>query len=254
VYRGGVQIGTATGTAYTNSGLSASTLYCYTVAAYDNAGNTSTQSVQSCATTLASIPAAPSGLTATAVATNQINLSWTDNSNNETGFKVERATSSGGPWTQIGTTGAGVSSYSSSGLSASTTYYYRVRATNSAGDSGYTAVASATTSAGADTTAPSVPSGLTATAVSSNQVNLSWSASTDTGGSGLAGYKVYRGGVQIGTTTSTGYMDNSAPAGVQNCYTVAAYDNAGNASAQSSSSCASAGETFRIFGISTADP
>ena len=238
VYRGGVQIATTTATTYSSSGLSAGTQYCYTVAAYDAAGNTSASSSSACATTLASIPAAPSNLQASAVATNQINLSWTDNATTETGFKVERATSASGPWTQIGTTAAGVSSYSSSGLTASTTYYYRVRATNSAGDSAYSAVASATTPAAPDTTPPSVPTGLTATAASTNQINLTWSGSTDSGGSGLVGYKVYRGGVQIATSATTNFTNTGLSPSTQYCYTVAAYDNAGNTSSQSSSACA----------------
>jgi hypothetical protein len=72
-----------------------------------------------------------------------INLAWTDNSLNEVGFKVERASSSTGPWTQIGlTTQTG---YGDSGLPASTTFWYRVRAYNTAGDSGYTNTSSSTT-------------------------------------------------------------------------------------------------------------
>ena len=86
-----------------------------------------------------SAPAAPSGLTATAASSSQINLSWTDNSNNETGFKIDQATDCG--FTQNLTTvtvGANVTTYSATGLSASTTYYYRVRATNANGDSANT--------------------------------------------------------------------------------------------------------------------
>jgi hypothetical protein len=90
-------------------------------------------------------PAAPTGLAASAVSSSQINLSWTDNASNETGFKIERKTGSGGTWSQVATVGAGVTGYSNTGLSASTTYTYRVRATNSAGDSGYSNEANATT-------------------------------------------------------------------------------------------------------------
>lgn len=91
------------------------------------------------------VPNAPSGLTATMISTNQINLSWTDNSNTETGHKIERALSASGPWTQIATVGANVKTYQNTGLSMNTTYYYRVRAYSSLGDSAYSNVASATT-------------------------------------------------------------------------------------------------------------
>ncbi|NJM16738.1 MAG: carbohydrate-binding protein, partial [Bacteroidales bacterium] len=78
------------------------------------------------------VPAAPSALGATATSSTQINIAWIDNSNNETGFKIERKTGSSGTFAEIATAGAGVSAYSNTGLSASTTYYYRVRAYNSA--------------------------------------------------------------------------------------------------------------------------
>jgi uncharacterized protein (AIM24 family) len=90
-----------------------------------------------------------------------------------------------------------------------------------------------------DMTAPPMPSGLTATAVSSSQINQSWSAVVDTtGGSGLAGYKVYRSVTQIGTTTATNYSDYGLTANTQYCYRVASYDNAGNASGQCTQVCA----------------
>jgi hypothetical protein len=90
-------------------------------------------------------PAPPTGLKATPVSRSQINLTWTDNSNNESGFKIERATSSSGPFQPIATAGANATSYSSTGLARNTTYYYRVCATNDGGDSGYSNTASAKT-------------------------------------------------------------------------------------------------------------
>src|SRR6266568_4864874 len=95
------------------------------------------------------LPAAPSNLAATAVSSSQINLSWQDNSSNESGFNIERAPTSSGAWTQIGSVGAGATTYANTGLSASTTYYYRVYAYNSKGNSGYSAVVGATTQAAA---------------------------------------------------------------------------------------------------------
>jgi hypothetical protein len=91
-------------------------------------------------------PPAPYNLSATAASASQINLRWVDASSNESGFIVQRSTSSSGPWTQVGTAGANAISWSNTGLAASTAYYYRVCAYNSRGSSAYTAVASATTS------------------------------------------------------------------------------------------------------------
>src|SRR5207244_18155 len=90
-------------------------------------------------------PAAPSNLSASALSSSQINLTWQDNSGNETGFRIERAGSSSGPWSQIATVGAGVKSYANAGLSGGTTYYYRVRAYNSRGSSSYSNTAVGTT-------------------------------------------------------------------------------------------------------------
>lgn len=92
------------------------------------------------------VPAAPSALTASASGSGTINVSWTDNSTNETGFKLERKTGSTGTWSEIaGAIAANTTTFSNSGLTASTTYYYRVRSYNSAGNSTYSNEASATT-------------------------------------------------------------------------------------------------------------
>ncbi len=80
-------------------------------------------------------PAAPSGLAASGASASQMNLTWTDNSGNESNFVVARSTSSGGPYADIATLGANTTSYGDSGLAANTTYYYVVRATNSGGAS-----------------------------------------------------------------------------------------------------------------------
>jgi hypothetical protein len=88
----------------------------------------------------------------------------------------------------------------------------------------------------ADTTSPTVPAGLTATAASSSQINLSWTASTDN--VGVAGYKVFRGGTQVGTSAATSYSDSGLAASTSYTYTVAANDAAGNTSAQSAGASA----------------
>ena len=96
-----------------------------------------------------SVPPAPSGLHATAASSSQINLAWTDNANNESGYVLSRSTASGGPYFDIATSPANTTNHTDTGLAASTTYFYRVRATNSLGSSPNSAPASATTLSGA---------------------------------------------------------------------------------------------------------
>ncbi len=90
-------------------------------------------------------PTAPTGLSASAVSTSQIDLSWTDNSTDETAFHIERSPSGSGSWTEIATVGANTTAYSDTGLPASTGYDYRVRANGPGGYSAYSDTASATT-------------------------------------------------------------------------------------------------------------
>lgn len=106
--------------------------------------NTPLPTATSIPTSVPQTPAAPSSLTATAVSRSQINLSWTDNAGNEDGFKIERSTD-GVNFTQIATVGANVPTYSNTGLAKNRTYYYRVRAYNSAGNSAYSNTANART-------------------------------------------------------------------------------------------------------------
>ena len=87
-----------------------------------------------------------------------------------------------------------------------------------------------------DTSAPTTPpTGLSASAVSSSRIDLSWTASTDN--VGVVGYRIYRGGVYLKSVTSTSASDESLSASTQYCYTVAAYDAAGNVSSQSGQAC-----------------
>ncbi len=180
-------------------------------------------------------PTAPATLTAAAASPTQANLSWPTATDNigVTGYQVERCQGAGcSSFTQVGTT-TGATTYSDTGLSASTSYSYRVRATDAAGNLGaYSPTATATTPAASDTTAPSVPTGLNGTGTSLSQTSLNWTASTDN--VGVTGYKVYRNGTQVGTTATASYADSGLAAGASYNYTVSAYDAAGNNSAQTS--------------------
>jgi fibronectin type 3 domain-containing protein len=132
-------------TSYTDGGLQASTTYYYTVCATNNAGSGCASGYTSATTPQggSTLPAAPSGLSASALSTSSIRFSWQDNSNNETGFLVYRWT--GSVWQQIATVGTNMTSYTNSGLASGTTYYYSVCAVNSAGTSCASNYTSATT-------------------------------------------------------------------------------------------------------------
>jgi chitodextrinase len=98
---------------------------------------------------------------------------------------------------------------------------------------GNVTVCGITTSAIVDTTPPSIPTNLSGTVISSSQINLTWTASTDN--VAVTGYKVFRNGTQVGTSAAASYSDTGLAASTVYSYTVGAYDAAGNNSAQSAS-------------------
>jgi murein tripeptide amidase MpaA len=134
-------------TSYSNTGLAASTSYSYRVRAYNTAGDSGYSNTASAVTQAAPIiPAAPTSLVAVAVSRSQINLTWTDNSNNETGFRIERCKGSTCTnFALVATVGTNVTSYSNTGLTANTAYRYRIYAYNASGNSAYSNIARATT-------------------------------------------------------------------------------------------------------------
>lgn len=228
VYRGGVQVATTAATSFADTGLSQTTTYSYAIAAYDAAGNVSGQSATASGTTLdVMAPTVPTSLSATAASGSQINLVWAASSDNVgvTGYRVYR----GG--THIANSSS--TSYSATGLSSETAYSFTVAAYDAAGNvSGQSAAASATTP---DVTPPTTPTSLTATAVSSSQINLSWSASTD---NHLMGYRIYRNGSLLMTSVSTSYQNAGLAASTAYSYYVTAYDVAGNVSGASNTASA----------------
>jgi len=179
------QVATPTATSFSDTGLTAGTSYSYRVRAADAAGNLGAYSNIASATTPAAPdttpPTAPTVLSATVGSTSQIDLSWTASSDNVgvTGYQVDRCQGTGcSTFAQIGT--SSVTSYSDTGLAAGTTYRYRVRATDAAGNvSANSSIVTATTQAVPDTTPPGAPTGLSATATSSVQISLAWVAATD---------------------------------------------------------------------------
>ncbi|HYS11315.1 MAG TPA: fibronectin type III domain-containing protein [Myxococcales bacterium] len=235
------QVGTSTGTTFSSTGLSTSTSYSFRVRAADAAGNLSGYSNVASATTLGDTtpPTNPSNLTATAASTTQINLSWTASTDaaGVTGYLVESCQGSGcTSFTQIATVAG--TTYNDTGLRTGTTYGYRVRATDAAGNlSGFSNTASATTPA-PDTTPPTNPSSLAASAVSTTQINLSWTSSTDDvavtaylvercQGSGCSNY------AQIASVSGTTFNNTGLLPSTPYGYRVRATDAAGNLSGYS---------------------
>lgn len=126
---------------FANTGLKSSTNYEYRVRAYNPSGTSAYSNTVIVGTTA---PLAPSTLAASVASASRIDLLWRDNSNNETGFRIERRIGTGA-WTQIATVGPNVTRFASTGLKSLTTYGYRVRAYNGIGASAYSNVVSAKT-------------------------------------------------------------------------------------------------------------
>lgn len=209
--------------------LVSATNYTFSVRARDAAVNTGPVATSLPFTTPDTVaPSIPQNVTATSTVSTTVNVSWTASTDNVavTGYKVFRGAS------QIGT--SPTNSYADNTVVGSTAYSYKVSAYDAVpNNSAQSTAANVTTP---DTIAPSIPTGLTATAAGSTRINLSWTASTDTGGSGLAGYRIYRNGSPINTSATNSFADTTLSPSTLYTYKVTAYDNATipNESAQSS--------------------
>jgi len=224
-------------TSYTDSNLGAGTYY-YRVLALDAASNASVASDAASAVVTDSIaPTAPTGVSATATGTS-VTVGWTTSTDNVgvTGYSLYRGTTSGF------TTDASSKIADVTGVSyldtvpGPGTYYYRATAFDAAGN--VSAASSSASVSIADTTPPTVPSGLTAS-VAGSTVTLAWVASTDN--VAVTGYTVYRGATagftadassRVAGTTTTSYTDSNLGAGTY-YYRVLALDAASNASVAS---------------------
>jgi chitodextrinase len=189
-------IGTPASASISSTGLSPLTTYRFQVRARDAVPNWSSYSTIFNVTTSAApdtqAPTVPSGLGTTLVNDTQINLSWTASSDNVgvTGYEVQRCQGvSCTSWVTVGTPAS--TSLNNSGLSASTTYRFQVRARDVVPNwSNYSTIFNVTTTAAPDTQAPTVPSGLGTTLVSATQINLTWTGSSDN--VGVTAYEVQR--------------------------------------------------------------
>src|SRR5205807_406135 len=138
-----VKIGGTAGTSLTNIGLSPNTTYYYSVRTCETDGGCSVlSSPPASATTKPLPPATPTGVTAKAISSSKITVSWTASAG-ATWYQVFRSTSSSGPFSKVG--GTSGTSFTNTGLSPNTTYYYQVLATNTGGASAPSPTVSATT-------------------------------------------------------------------------------------------------------------
>ena len=181
-------------------------------------------------------PPIPANFAGVGTATPSVNLSWTaslDTGGSGTGgYKIYRDNN-----LLATVNGASTTAYSDLAVLNSTPYSYQITAFDNAQNESArsTPPIGVTTLAGVDATKPTPPSNLTGQPASMTQVNLSWIGSTDSGGSGLTGYKIWRAtgsgtSTQIGTSTQTSFNDTTASGNTSYTYQVYAYDGAGNTS------------------------
>jgi Malectin domain/Fibronectin type III domain len=219
-------------------------------------------------------PSAPGGLSATATSSSQINLSWGASSAGSSctvSYNVFRSTTSGftpSSSNQIASSLAGTT-YTDSGLVASTTYYYVVEAVDAAGSSAPSSQASAETlggSGGTCTTVPSAPGGLTAAASSSSSIAVSWTAVTPPANCTISSYNLYSSTTSGFTPSSsnligpglanTTYSNTRLAASTTYYYVVEAVDADGSstASTQASAETSAASSSSDIVAINSGGP
>ncbi len=213
---------------YKDTGVSPDKKYYYRVKAINGAGD-SDYSNEASATTppLQTKPNAPTDLSAVSNSCSEVALTWTDNSNNEEHFIVERK-EAGGTYTVIATLDPDTTTYTDSTVEENKTYYYRVKAVNGAGDSDY--IESSAVNVPKCTSKPDAPTELSATTISSTEIDLVWSDNSDN----EDGFKVERkelGGTYAVIATlpadTTSYKDKGLSYGTTYYYRVRAFNSKG---------------------------
>ncbi|MBL9191582.1 MAG: fibronectin type III domain-containing protein [Opitutaceae bacterium] len=227
VYRDGVLAGTTATPSISLSSLSPATTYAWSVKAKDAANNVSTASAVLLATTLSdtAAPSVPSGLASSSIGLTSFTLTWTASTDNVSvsGYDIFKN------GVLVGT--SSTPSLAVSGLLPGTAYTMTVKSRDAVPNASSASSGLLVTTT-ADTTAPSVPTGLAQTAATPTTLTLSWTASTDN--LAVASYEIFRDGVLAGTVSGTSMVITGLKSATRYAMTVKARDTVGNLSAASS--------------------
>jgi len=233
--RNGVYLSMTTSRSATFTGLACGTTYALSVSAIDAALNyslpltTINAATSACSGADTTAPTAPGGFTASVQTGPKVVLAWTASTDNVgvVGYRIYRNN------VLIGSTAG--TTYTDTAVTAGSSYTYYARAYDLATNTSLPSSQPTVTIPGTttDTSPPSTPTGLRAWLEPGPQVAMTWNPSGDN--VKVTGYRIYRGGVQIGTSATASYTDTTVAAGTTYLYSVRAYDAAGNVSPSSSS-------------------
>ncbi len=212
---------------YLDSNLNSSTIYFYRIRAFKGQFNSS-YGPEVFDTTLVPIPPVPSGVNSQVISAYSIRVNWSDNSQLELGFRLERKLGTGAEWVEIGQLSAGTTTFLDTGLTPNRSYSYRVRAFNNTGVSGY----SSPTTSQTPEILPLPPMNLSAISdpQSNSVIQLTWHDMSNN----ETGFKVERSldsvanWVQISQPLMSTYRDSGLVSGTKYYYRVRAYNSVGN--------------------------
>ncbi len=224
VLRDGVVVATVTDTTYADSAVPANESHTWTVRAFDAASNDSAESNMVTAVRDTLTPSAPPNLRVTSVVPGAVTLAW-DAATDNVGVVKYQLFRDGSLLVEL----SGQTFMDNKVGGTGTSHTYLVKAVDAAGN--ISEASSPVTVNNADSSPPTVPTNLQASAIGPNHVELAWSPATDD--VGVTGYTVYRDGTTIGTTAGTSFADNAALSETTYTYTVSAFDAAGNSSGAS---------------------
>ena len=225
VYENGSLIASPATTGYTLLGLTCGTSYTLSVDAYDAAGNRSNTATITTSTTACpdtDQPSAPTNLALATRTTTSISITWTPSTDNilVAGYDLYLGGAAAGTAT--------ATAYTLTALTCGTNYTVGVDAYDAAGNRSAQTTTLISTAACPDTSPPTTPTSPAVTSTTQTSITLSWA--TTPGGAGVAGYRLYQGGVQVGASTGLSYVFSALVCGTSYSLGVSTVDASGNVS------------------------